>query len=226
MGQMYKNYIFIVLLLNCKSFLIFNSYFQSSDMSVDLIKNNFIEAQKVLDDFISDPRKFEEIEAAGKIMVAALKADKKVFSCGNGGSMCDSMHFSEEMTGRFRRNRKPLPAFAIADASHITCSANDYGYESIFSRHIEAFGKKGDVLLAISTSGNSPNVIKAVQAAKELGMKVVALTGKAGGALAGLCDAEIRVNHLGWSDRIQEIHIKIIHTLIDYIEMQLNIGQE
>ena len=195
-------------------------------MSIEIIRNNFVEAEKVLNDFISEPNNFKSIENAGEFIVESIKNGKKVLSCGNGGSMCDSMHFAEEMTGRFRRNREALPALAIADASHLTCTANDYGYDAIFSRYLEAFGSEGDVLLALSTSGNSSNIIKAVEVARAKGIKVIGLTGKDGGKLAGLCDAEIRVSHFGWSDRIQEIHIKIIHTLIDYVEFKLGMGQE
>jgi len=132
--------------------------------------------------------------------------------------MCDAMHFAEELTGKFREERKPLPAIAISDPSHITCIGNDYGYEYIFSKYIEGVGKKGDALLAISTSGNSPNIIKAAKTAREKGIKVISLTGKTGGELSKLSDIEIRVPHLGYSDRIQEIHIKIIHIIILLIE--------
>lgn len=190
-------------------------------MSIELIRNNFLEAQQVLNEFIANPENLKSIEEAGELMVNSIKKGGKIFSCGNGGSMCDAMHFAEEMTGRFRLNRKPLPAIAISDASHITCSANDFGYDSIFSRYVEGFGQKGDVLLAITTSGTSPNVVKAAQVAKQKEMVVIALTGKGGGIIHEWCDAEIRVQHLGWSDRIQEIHIKIIHTLIDFIESKL-----
>ena len=190
-------------------------------MSIELIRNNFLEAQQVLNEFIANPENLKSIEEAGELMVNSIKKGGKIFSCGNGGSMCDAMHFAEEMTGRFRLNRKPLPAIAISDASHLTCSANDFGYDSIFSRYVEGFGQKGDVLLAITTSGTSPNVVKAAQVAKQKEMVVIALTGKGGGIIHEWCDAEIRVQHLGWSDRIQEIHIKIIHTLIDFIESKL-----
>ncbi|MFC0877106.1 D-sedoheptulose 7-phosphate isomerase [Saccharicrinis sp. FJH2] len=195
-------------------------------MSIEIIRNNFVEAQKVLNNFISEPKNFESILNAGEIIAESIQKGHKVLSCGNGGSMCDSMHFAEEMTGRFRRNREALPAFAMADASHITCAANDYGYDAIFSRYVDAFGSNGDILLALSTSGNSPNILNAAKAAKDKGMKIIGLTGKGGGELAGICDVEIRVDHLGWSDRIQEIHIKIIHTLIDYVETKLGVGQE
>jgi len=151
-------------------------------------------------------------------MVDAMRSGGKVISCGNGGSMCDAMHFAEELTGRYRADRLALPAIAISDPSHLTCVGNDHGYEFVFSRFVEAMGQPGDVLLAISTSGNSPNVVRAAQAAKDGGMMVVGLTGKDGGALAPLCDAEVRVPWDGYADRIQEVHIKCIHALIDHIE--------
>jgi len=151
-------------------------------------------------------------------MVDAMRSGGKVISCGNGGSMCDAMHFAEELTGRYRADRLALPAIAISDPSHLTCVGNDHGYEYVFSRFVEAMGQPGDVLLAISTSGNSPNVVRAAQAAKDGGMMVVGLTGKDGGALAPLCDAEVRVPWDGYADRIQEVHIKCIHALIDHIE--------
>ena len=145
----------------------------------------------------------------------------KIISCGNGGSMSDAMHFAEELTGRFRDDRPSMSAIAISDPTHITCAANDYGFDYIFSRYLEGVGQAGDVLLAISTSGNSPNIIKAAEVAKQKGIKVIALTGKTGGKLAELVDVEFRIDHLGYSDRIQEMHIKIIHNLIQYIEMRV-----
>ena len=187
------------------------------------IKQHFIEAQGVLNNFLSDETNFEKIEAAGKIMVESLKNGGKILSCGNGGSMCDAMHFAEELTGRFRQNRISLPAIAISDPAFITCTANDYGYDKIFSRFIEGVGQKNDVLLAISTSGNSTNVINAVEAAKLKGIKCIALTGKKGGKLAELCEVAIIAPDTQWADRIQEIHIKVIHCLIDCIEVQLNL---
>ncbi|MDD4150914.1 MAG: D-sedoheptulose 7-phosphate isomerase [Bacteroidales bacterium] len=182
------------------------------------IKSHFEEASKVLDEFLKDETNFEKIEQAGQLIVNSIKHGGKVISCGNGGSMSDAMHFAEELTGSFREKRQAIPAIAISDPSHITCTANDFGFDYIFSRYIEALGKKGDVLLAISTSGNSKNIIEAILAAKKRGMKIIALTGKDGGKIKELCDVEIRVPHFGYSDRIQEIHIKIIHSLIDYIE--------
>jgi D-sedoheptulose 7-phosphate isomerase len=187
-------------------------------MSSELIKNNFLEAKQLLDQFINDDNNLAKIAQAGQLMVDAINHGGKVISCGNGGSMCDAMHFAEEMTGRFRENRKALPAVSISDASHISCVGNDYGYDEIFSRYVDSLGKNEDVLLAISTSGNSRNVLKAAKIAQERGIKVVGLTGKSGGELADFCDVEIRVPHTGYADRIQEIHIKIIHSLIHYIE--------
>jgi D-sedoheptulose 7-phosphate isomerase len=179
------------------------------------------EASKVLDRFLSDPSSIAKIEQASGIISNSLLHKGKVISCGNGGSHCDAMHFAEELTGRYRENRKPLAAICISDASHISCVANDYGYDEVFSRYIEALGNPGDVLLAISTSGKSPNVLEAARAAKEKGMNVIALTGKDGGELAGLSDVELRVPHSGFADRIQEVHIKIIHILILLIEKQV-----
>jgi len=182
------------------------------------IKSHFAEAYEILAAFISDPLNFEKIELAGVIMSDSIRNGGKVISCGNGGSMCDAMHFAEELTGRYRNDRRPLAAVSISDPSHISCVGNDYGFDFIFSRYIEAIGKKGDVLLAISTSGNSVNVINAIQAARAKGMKVVCLTGKDGGIMAGTCDVEIRAPRSVYADRAQEIHIKVIHSLIDFIE--------
>jgi len=176
------------------------------------------EAKEVLDQFINDPSKSETIEAAARLMAERINEGGKIISCGNGGSMCDAMHFAEELTGRFRNDRPALPAVSISDPSHITCVGNDYGFDEIFSRYVEGVGKAGDVLLVISTSGNSPNVIKAAEAALEMGMKVVALTGKTGGLVAKLSDVEIRVEGRKYSDRIQEIHVKIVHILVGLIE--------
>lgn len=185
---------------------------------LELIRSNFLEAQKALNEFISDDKNIKNISDAVDIMVVALKNDGKIISCGNGGSMCDAMHFAEEMTGRFRDERKPLAAISISDPSHLSCVANDYGYEFVFSRYVEAVGKKGDVLLAISTSGNSKNIIAAIANAKKMGIKIVGLTGKNGGQMSSLCDVEIRASDSNYADRAQEIHIKVIHSLIHCIE--------
>jgi D-sedoheptulose 7-phosphate isomerase len=179
------------------------------------------EAQKVLNDFISSEENLINIEKVADLMSEAIKNGKKIISCGNGGSHCDAMHFAEELSGRYRENRRSLAAIAISDPSHISCVGNDYGFDYIYSRFIEGLGNAGDILLGISTSGNSKNIINAAKAAHEKGMKVVILSGKDGGNLAGLADLEIRVQHFGYADRIQEIHIKIIHILIMLIEKKV-----
>lgn len=191
-------------------------------MSIALIKNNFSEAKQLLDQFVEDENNLLKIEEAAKMMITSIQNEGKIISCGNGGSMCDAMHFAEELTGRFREDRKAIGAVSISDSSHMSCVGNDYGYDEIFSRYVSAVGRKEDVLLAISTSGNSENVLRAALVAKEKGMKVIGLTGKSGGKLAGICDVEIRVPHNGYADRTQEIHIKIIHSLIHYIEENLD----
>ena len=186
--------------------------------SANNIKSHFSEALQVLSDFISDDNNFYKIEEAGKVMVECLGKGGKIISCGNGGSLCDAMHFAEELTGRYRENRKAIAAISISDPSHLACVGNDYGYDFVFSRYIEALGKSGDVLLAISTSGNSKNVINAIIEARDLGMKVIGLTGKNGGKMSEICDVEIRAPYSKYADRAQEIHIKVIHSLIDFIE--------
>ena len=185
------------------------------------IQQHFIEAREVLDAFISDAKNFEAIDRAGQLLVNSIQSDGKIISCGNGGSLCDAMHFAEELTGRYRNNRPAIGAIAISDPSHMACVGNDYGYDYVFSRYLEGVGRKGDVLLAISTSGNSQNVIHAINAAKEKDMKVIGLTGKDGGEMAKMCDVEIRAPKSEYADRAQEIHIKVIHSLIDYVENNL-----
>ncbi|MDA3910337.1 MAG: D-sedoheptulose 7-phosphate isomerase [Bacteroidales bacterium] len=187
------------------------------------IRENFVEAQKVLDEFTASESNFEKIHAAAEVMVSALQKENKILSCGNGGSMSDAMHFAEELTGRYRDDRKALAAIAISDPGHISCVSNDFGYEFIFSRYLEAHGKPGDVLLAISTSGNSQNIINAIYTAKKRGVFVVGLTGKDGGKMADLCDIEIRAPKSQYADRVQEIHIKVIHTIIGLLEKMLEV---
>jgi len=179
------------------------------------------EASEVLTKFLSDDSNLEKIENAADLITASITNGGKVISCGNGGSHCDAMHFAEELTGKYRDSRKPLPAIAISDPGYISCVANDFGYEQVFSRFIEGLGNPGDCLLAISTSGNSENIIKAAEMAHEKNMKVIALTGNSGGQLATNADIEIRVPHQGYADRIQEIHIKIIHIIINLIERNI-----
>lgn len=190
----------------------------------DLIAAELRQAQTVLERFLNDPAQIAAIERAAEILVTSLKAGGKALSCGNGGSHCDAMHFAEELTGRYRENRRAIAALAISDPSHLSCVANDFGYDQVFSRYVEAIGRPGDVLLAISTSGNSPNVLNAIAAARQADMKVIILSGKTGGKMKGLGDAEIIVDHQGYADRIQEIHIKVIHILMGLIERGLGLA--
>jgi D-sedoheptulose 7-phosphate isomerase len=183
-----------------------------------IISQELKEAQTVLDNFLNDPVQIEKIEKAAGLMADAIIQNGKIISCGNGGSHCDAMHFAEELTGRYRDNRRALPAIAISDVSHLSCVSNDFGYEYVFSRYIEGLGQPGDVLLGLSTSGNSENIVRAAEAAKAKGMKVIIMSGKDGGKLAGVADIEIRVPHFGYADRIQEIHIKVIHIFMLLIE--------
>ena len=182
------------------------------------IEASLIEARDVLEDFLSQTGSIDAIVSGAQILIDSIKGGKKIISCGNGGSLTDAMHFAEELSGQFREKRRALPSLCISDPSHITCVANDFGFDEVFSRYVEGIGQEGDVLFVISTSGNSMNLIKAVEAAREKKMKVVALTGKTGGLLAGMVDAEIRVRGRKYSDRIQEMHIKVIHILVQLIE--------
>ena len=187
---------------------------------MNYISTSLQEAHKTLTQFIEDEKNTVLLGKAIQTFVDSFKSGGRVFSCGNGGSMCDALHFAEELTGRYRKDRAPLPATGISEAGHITCIANDFGFEHIFYRYIQAWGQKGDVLLAISTSGNSANVIKAVEVAKSKGMKVVGLLGKDGGKLKTMVDVGLVIN-CPITDRIQEIHIKCIHIFIEGIERQL-----
>ena len=190
-------------------------------MYQELIRSELNEAAKVLQDFINEPQNLLNIESAARLIADSFRQQGKVLSCGNGGSHCDAMHFAEELTGRYRENRPGYAGIAISDPSHLSCVSNDFGYEFVFSRYVEAVGRQGDVLLGISTSGNSGNILRAIEAAKSKGIKTIALTGKDGGKMAGLADVEIRVPHFGYADRIQEVHIKIIHLLIQLIEQEM-----
>ncbi len=187
------------------------------------IKSALQDAQKLLDEFISSSENIDLVNKFSKKIAQTISAGNKILSCGNGGSMCDAMHFAEELTGRFRGNRVSLPAIAIADPSHITCTGNDYGFDSIFSRYVEGVGNHGDLLLGISTSGNSPNIIKAIEAAKEKGLYTIALLGKDGGKIKDLADLSLIVP-AKTSDRIQEMHIKIIHISIEMVEKILDLA--
>ena len=179
------------------------------------------EARRTLEEFMSSPSALDQIEKAAQICVEALRDGNKIISCGNGGSLCDATHFAEELTGRYRDSRCPLPAIAINDSAYMTCVGNDFGFQNVFSRYVEGVGSKGDVLLAISTSGNSQNILDAVAKAQKKGMKVISLTSLGESKLSPLSDVAICTPRTAHSDRIQEIHIKVIHILIQCIEEML-----
>ncbi len=187
----------------------------------ETIRASFVEAQTTLAAFLSDPVHLKSVEAFAAAAEKTLKAGGLLMSCGNGGSMCDAMHFAEEWTGRFRGNRAALPAMAFSDPSQLSCIANDFGYDQVFARSVEAYGKKGDLLVAISTSGNSPNIQNAVEIAKRAGITTVGLLGKEGGALKDQVDIPIIVPSATTSDRIQELHIKVLHITIEAVERSL-----
>ncbi|RHG35734.1 D-sedoheptulose 7-phosphate isomerase [Fusobacterium varium] len=182
---------------------------------------NLIDSYKtelvLLENFIKEEEKRKETEKVAEALAEVFNNGNKVLICGNGGSNCDALHFAEEFTGRFRGDRRALPAIAISESSHITCVGNDYGFDYVFSRGVEAYGKSGDMFIGISTSGNSGNVIKAVEAAKKIGMKTCVLLGKDGGKLKGMCDYEFIIPGKT-SDRVQEIHMMILHIIIEGVE--------
>ena len=185
---------------------------------IQKIKASLKEAQKALEDLLADETMLARIDSAAEILIETFQKKGRAFSCGNGGSMSDAMHFAEELTGRYRKNRRGYPAIAISDPSHLTCVANDFGYDYIFSRFLESHGSRGDCLLAISTSGKSPNVLKAIETARSLEMKVIALTGKSGSEMEGRSDVCICTPGGSFADRVQELHIKVLHILIEMVE--------
>lgn len=178
------------------------------------------EALTALNSLLSNAATIERCDASIDALASALSSGCKVIACGNGGSMCDASHFVEELTGRFRADRPSLAAIAINDAGHITCTANDYGFDVVFSRAIDALGKPGDILIALSTSGNSPNIVKALESARIRGMRSIALLGKAGGKAIQLADISIVVPG-DTSDRIQELHMLLLHIFVEGIEKRL-----
>jgi D-sedoheptulose 7-phosphate isomerase len=187
----------------------------------DLIRDTLAECAEVLDALRSNDAALAAIDRAGEVLAEAFRNGNRVYSCGNGGSMCDAMHFAEELSGRFRDDRPALGAASISDPSHLSCVANDYGYDYVFSRYVEAHGRPGDVLLGISTSGNSANVILAVEKAREIGMQTIVLSGRAESTLPGLADVAVVTAGRKYADRVQELHIKVIHILIDSVEQRL-----
>ena len=188
---------------------------------IDHIRANLVEAREALDHLINDATQLANIEAGAALLIDSLRSGRRVISCGNGGSMCDAMHLAEELSGRFRENRPAMAAVAISDPSYITCVANDYGYDQIFARFVEGNGGPGDVLFAISTSGSSPSVVLAAQAARAKGIRVVALTGRPGSKLEQCADTCICTSAGRYADRVQELHIKVIHILIELVERAL-----
>lgn len=188
---------------------------------IEYVKNSLADAQSALNRFVNDERNLQSIVDAADLLISSFRSAGKAFSCGNGGSMCDAMHFAEEFTGRFRNNRPGVAAIAISDPTHITCVANDYGYDQVFSRYIQAHGRPGDVLLAISTSGKSQSILVAAEAARQLDMRVIGLTGTPGSPLQAMCDVCICSPGGSYADRVQEMHIKIIHILLELVERNL-----
>jgi D-sedoheptulose 7-phosphate isomerase len=190
-----------------------------SDVAV--VRAALAEAAASVEHLYGDEAALAAIARAGQMLADTFAAGGRAYSCGNGGSMCDAMHFAEELTGRFRDDRPGYAAMAIADPSHLSCVGNDYGYEQVFARFIEAHGRAGDVLLAISTSGTSRNVVAAARAARQRGVRVIALTGRAGTPLAEVADIAIVTPAGRYADRVQELHIKVIHILIELVERRL-----
>ncbi len=179
------------------------------------------EAKAALDALLANEQTLSGVEAAIRMLAGSLRAGGTIFSCGNGGSMCDAMHFAEELTGRYRENRKALRAIAISDPSHLSCVANDFGYDQVFARYLEAHGRPGDVLVAFSSSGTSPNVLRAAERAREMGLSVITLTGRTGSPLGKLADIELNTPAGAYADRVQELHIKLVHILIQQVEVEL-----
>jgi len=196
------------------------------DARLGAIRAELDSAKRTLDALCADPRAARFIDDAAARLAAAFARGDKALACGNGGSCADAMHFCEELTGRFRDNRPALPAIACADPGHITCAANDFGYDRVFARWVEALGKPGDVLVVLSTSGNSPNIVQAVEAARAQGLETIALLGHTGGTLRAACDLEWIVpdplnSQPLYADRIQEIHMLLLHTIIGAVEKRM-----
>jgi D-sedoheptulose 7-phosphate isomerase len=190
-------------------------------MTVEAVRDALTEAAAALEALRADDATLAAIDRAGALLADTFAAGGKAYACGNGGSMCDAMHFAEELTGRFRDNRPGYAALAISDPGHLSCVGNDFGYQQVFARYVQAHGRAGDVLLAITTSGTSRNVVAAAQAAREHGMKVIALTGRAGTPVTAAADIAIVTPGGRYADRVQELHIKVIHILIELVERRL-----
>jgi D-sedoheptulose 7-phosphate isomerase len=189
-------------------------------MAVSAIMSGLKEAQALLNRVVDWESNDSVVTRFANELTNTLYDGKKVLVCGNGGSMADAMHFAEEFTGRFRKDRRPYPVIAISDPAYLSCTANDYGYEFAFSRMVEALGNQDDMLVVLSTSGESPNILRAVEAAKDKGMTVVGFLGETGGSAKAKCDYSICVPHSD-SERIQEIHMLMLHVAIDAVERSL-----
>ena len=187
----------------------------------DSVRRSFEEARATLEAFLADAANVAQVERFAAAAAETLKRGGLLMSCGNGGSMCDAMHFAEEFTGRFRKDRAALPAIAFSDPSQLTCIANDFGFDEVFARSVEAYGKEGDLLVAITSSGNSPNILRAIEVAKKKRITTVGLLGKGGGKAKALVDVPIVVPLAETSDRIQEVHIKVLHIAIEAVERAL-----
>ena len=185
------------------------------------IQQHFEESAQLAQQLLGDKAFLEAMQQGAELLVEALGSGHKILTCGNGGSMCDAMHMAEELSGKYREDRPPFAALAMSDASALTCIGNDYGFDQVFSRQTQALGKPGDVLVCISTSGNSQNVLQAARKGKELGMHVLSLTGNGVGALGDLADVDVSVPWSGFADRIHEVHIRCIHSWIAAIEHEL-----
>jgi D-sedoheptulose 7-phosphate isomerase len=172
-------------------------------------------------EFLKRPESIEFIQNSARTIADCFRQGNKLLIAGNGGSLCDAMHFAEELTGIFRHKRKALPAIALSDPGHLTCMANDVGYHDVFSRGVEALGREGDVFVALTTSGNSLNLVQAVPIAKAMGLKTISFLGKTGGKLKGVSDLEWIIDGFSYSDRIQEAHMTAIHIIIEMIEHEL-----
>lgn len=184
------------------------------------LESALADAERLLREFREAPETLEAMEQIVFAIATAFRSNHKLLTCGNGGSLADAMHVAEEFSGRFRRDRRPYPALALSDPAHMSCVANDYGFEHVFSRQVEALCGPGDVVLLMSTSGNSPNILRAAEAAREKGALVVGCLGRGGGEVRPLCDLVLHAPGEG-SDRIQELHMLAMHAVIEAVEIEL-----
>lgn len=196
---------------------------QPADSRAQSLARSLSDAAIALDTLRNDAPVLNAAGRAAERLVSTLQTRGKLLICGNGGSLCDAAHFAEELTGRFRADRRPLAALACADAGHITCTANDYGFDHVFARWVQALARPGDCVILLSTSGNSQNILLAAHAARASRATSIAMLGKAGGKLAGVCDLELIVPG-ETSDRIQELHMLLLHWFVEAIEKGLGLA--